>query len=68
MLFGMVEGGMGTDFIGDRGKVKTSSDSTLGLAGQDAMWAVVLTKELWQKSIWSVFLVSTPFTLTPWKE
>lgn len=68
MLFGMVEGGMGIDFVGDKGKAKAASDSTLGLAGQDAMWAVVLTKELWKKSIWSVLLVSTRFTLTPWKE
>jgi len=52
---------MGIDFVGDKGKAKAASDSTLGLAGQDAMWAVVLTKELWQKSIWLVLLVSTPF-------
>jgi hypothetical protein len=53
MLFGMVERGMGLDFAGDKGKAKTAFDSKLGLAGQDAMWAVILTKELWQKSIWS---------------
>jgi protein SDA1 len=61
MLFGMVERGMSHDFVGDKGKAKAVSDSTLGLAGQDAMWAVVLTKELWKKSIWSVLLVSTSF-------
>ena len=57
MLFGMVERGMDIDFVGDKGKVRAASDSMLGLAGQDAMWAVVLTKELWQKSIWSVLPV-----------
>ena len=45
---------MGLDFVGDRGAIKVVSDPTLGLAGQDAMWAVILTKELWRKSIWSV--------------
>lgn len=61
MLFGMVERGMGLDFVGDKGKGKAASDSTLGPAGQDAMWAVVLTKELWQKSIWSVLFVLPSF-------
>jgi protein SDA1 len=54
---------MGLDFVGDKGRVKPISDSTLGPAGQDAMWAVVLTKELWRKSIWSVLFVLTPFYL-----
>ena len=63
MLFGMVERGMGLDFLGDKGKAKTDADSMPGLAGQDAMWAVILTKELWQKSIWSVLLVPPQFYL-----
>ena len=57
----MVEQGMDLDFVGDKGKARATSDSTLGLAGQDAMWAVVLTKELWQKSIWSVFFLPRSF-------
>ena len=57
MLFGMVERGMGLDFVGDKGKTRPLSESALGLAGQEAMWAVVLTKELWQKSVWSVLPV-----------
>lgn len=63
MLFEMVERGMGLDFVGDKGKAKAFSGSTLGLAGQDAMWAVILTKELWQKLIWSVLPVPPQFTL-----
>lgn len=62
----MVERSMGLDFIGDKGKTK--ADSTLELAGQDAMWAVVLTKELWKKSIWSVPPYRPGFTLTFQKE
>jgi len=61
MLFGMVERGMGLNLVGDKGKAKPLSDSALGLAGQEAMWAVVLTKELWQKSIWSVLAVPPQF-------
>lgn len=54
MLFGMVERGMGLDFVGDKGAVKVVSDSMLRRAGQDAIWAVILTKELWRRSIWFV--------------
>lgn len=64
MLFGMIERGMGIDFVGDKGKAKGVSGSTLGPTAQDAMWAVVLTKELWQKSIWFVLPVLSHFTLT----
>lgn len=53
MLFGMVERGMSGEVLGDKGKAK------LGAAGEaarqygaEAMWAVVLTKELWKKSVW----------------
>lgn len=68
MLFGMVERGMSLDFVGDKGKGKVASDSVLGPAGQDAMWAVVFTKELWRKSIWSVHPCWPRFTLTLQKE
>ncbi|KAF8273098.1 protein required for actin cytoskeleton organization and cell cycle progression [Lactarius quietus] len=55
MLFGMIERGMGGTVLGDKGKVRgnlnlgaeRSSDS-----GGEAMWAVVLTKELWKKGVW----------------
>ena len=68
MLFGMVERGMSLDFIGDKGTFKAASDSLLGLAGRDAMWAVILTKELWRKSIWSVPPRCPLFALTFQKE
>jgi protein SDA1 len=68
MLFGMVERGMALDFVGDKGKAKAVSDSALGLAGQDAMWAVIFTKELWRKSIWFVPPCRAHFTLTFQKE
>jgi protein SDA1 len=60
----MVERGMGFDFIGDKGKSEAVPGSTFGLAGQEAMWAVVLIKELWRKSIWSVLLDRSHFSLT----
>ena len=68
MLFGMVERGMGLDFVGDKGKAKPLTSSALGLAGQEAMWAVVLTKELWQKSVWSVLPVLPQFYTNSQKE
>ncbi|EPQ58529.1 SDA1-domain-containing protein [Gloeophyllum trabeum ATCC 11539] len=55
MLFGMVEKGMEAEVVGDKGKakaVKPSSDG-LGNNGDEAMWAVVLTTELWKKGIWN---------------
>ncbi|KAH9066597.1 protein required for actin cytoskeleton organization and cell cycle progression [Lactarius vividus] len=53
MLFGMIERGMSGTVLGDKGKlrknsgVERSSDSS-----DEAMWAVVLTKELWKKGVW----------------
>lgn len=55
MLFGMVERGMDAEVVGNKGKLR----ATAGPANQDggeAMWAVVLTKELWKKGIWYVNL------------
>ncbi|KAI0956922.1 hypothetical protein AcW1_005479 [Taiwanofungus camphoratus] len=52
MLFGMVERGMDAEVVGNKGKLR----ATAGPANQDggeAMWAVVLTKELWKKGIWN---------------
>ncbi|KAJ3794463.1 SDA1-domain-containing protein [Lentinula aff. detonsa] len=60
MLFGMVENGLeDVSNFGNKGKQKEfgtgthfgSSDKTAG-RGEDAMWAVILTKELWRKGIW----------------
>lgn len=48
MLFAMVERGMDADVLGDKGKLRPS-----GPNGEDAMWAVILTKELWRKQTWT---------------
>ncbi|TFK46042.1 SDA1-domain-containing protein [Heliocybe sulcata] len=55
MLFGMVEKGMEAEVVGDKGKAKAIKPSHDGLAsnGEEAMWAVVLTTELWKKGIWN---------------
>jgi len=55
MLFGMVERGMGGTVVGDKGKLRSNPNiNTDGLpnSGDEATWAVVLTKELWKKGIW----------------
>jgi protein SDA1 len=54
MLFTMVERGMDAEVVGDKGKLRSAgptSDKTAN-NGEDAMWAVILTKELWRKGIW----------------
>lgn len=57
MLFGMVERGMDAEVVGDKGKLRAAvGSSAAGSNGEDAMWAVVLTKELWRKTIWCVLL------------
>ncbi|KAG6889780.1 hypothetical protein C0992_004198 [Termitomyces sp. T32_za158] len=57
MLFGMVERGMEEEVVGDKGKFKASNGSTgngsTALNGEEAIWAVILTKELWRKGIWT---------------
>jgi hypothetical protein len=61
MLFGMVERGMGGTVMGDKGKLRSNpSTSAEGLSnsGDEAMWAVVLNKELWKKGVWFVFLAT----------
>ena len=59
MLFGMIERGMGGTVTGDKSKLKvnlnTSADG-LSNSGDEAMWAVVLTKDLWKKGVWCVSL------------
>ncbi|KAL1691390.1 SDA1-domain-containing protein [Schizophyllum commune] len=56
MLFGMVERGMDGEVLGDRGKLRAAAGPTAERSahnGDEAMWAVVLTKELWKKGIWN---------------
>ncbi|KAH7889879.1 SDA1-domain-containing protein [Phlebopus sp. FC_14] len=55
MLFGMVERGMDAEVIGDKGKLRAAAgpSSERSPSGEDAMWAVILTKELWRKGIWT---------------
>jgi protein SDA1 len=60
MLFGMVERGMGGAVQGDKGKLRSNPNTSaegLSSSGGEAMWAVVLTKELWTKGIWYVSVV-----------
>jgi protein SDA1 len=57
MLFGMVERGMGGIVMGDKGKLRSNPNTSgdgLSNNGDEAMWAVVMTKELWKKGVWSV--------------
>ncbi|KAI0085392.1 actin cytoskeleton organization and cell cycle progression protein [Irpex rosettiformis] len=51
MLFGMVERGMDIEVVGDKGKTRAIQGSSS--QGEEAMWAVVLSKELWKKDIWN---------------
>ncbi|RDB21213.1 Protein sda1 [Hypsizygus marmoreus] len=56
MLFGMVERGMDGEVVGDKGKLRASNGPTTDRTahnGEEAMWAVILTKELWRKGIWT---------------
>ncbi|OCH95200.1 actin cytoskeleton organization and cell cycle progression protein [Obba rivulosa] len=54
MLFGMVERGMDAEVVGDKGKLRAvaGKQATPHNTGE-AMWAIVLTKELWRKGIWN---------------
>ncbi|THV08075.1 SDA1-domain-containing protein [Dendrothele bispora CBS 962.96] len=55
MLFSMVEKGLEDQNFGDKGKAReqASSSDNAGRKGEDAMWAVILTKQLWKKGVWS---------------
>jgi protein SDA1 len=53
LLFGMVERGMGGDVEGSRVKGKGKKHEDQDAKGGEAMWAVVLVKELWRKGIWN---------------
>ncbi|WVN86443.1 uncharacterized protein L203_101607 [Cryptococcus depauperatus CBS 7841] len=49
LLFGMVESGMSSDVVGDKGKNKGKGREK----GGEAMWAVMMVKELWKKGVWT---------------
>ncbi|ORX40596.1 SDA1-domain-containing protein [Kockovaella imperatae] len=48
LLFGMVESGMGAEVVGDKGKGKANKEK-----GGEAMWAVMMVRELWKKGVWN---------------
>jgi protein SDA1 len=51
----MVERGMSAEVTGDKGKVRAAALSTNDPDAQnteEAMWAIILTKELWKKRVW----------------
>jgi protein SDA1 len=58
MLFGMIERGLEGEVLGDKGKVKAGKskdpilDATWKQSTDEAMWAVILAKELWKKGVW----------------
>ncbi|KAG9015055.1 Severe Depolymerization of Actin [Tulasnella sp. 427] len=55
MLFGMVERGMDAEVIGDKGKLRgqVRGEGANKSAGDEAMWAVMVAKELWRKNVWN---------------
>ncbi|KAF8969872.1 protein required for actin cytoskeleton organization and cell cycle progression [Flammula alnicola] len=56
MLFGMVERGMSGDVVGDKGKLRAVNGPTSDRDSHnvdEALWAVVLTQELWRKKVWN---------------
>ena len=46
LLFGMVERGMDGEVVGDKGKGKGKQ------SGGEAMWAVMMVRQLWKKGVW----------------
>ena len=55
MLFSMVERGMSGEVTGDKGKLRAAALAITDPDAQntdEAMWAVILTKELWRKRVW----------------
>lgn len=48
---------MDGEMQGDKGKLRVTGGPTSDRTannGEEAMWAVILTKELWRKGIWYV--------------
>lgn len=60
LLFGMIESGMGGEVVGDKGKGKGKVKEK----GGEAMWAVMMVRELWKKGVWSVCPLSVRILLT----
>jgi protein SDA1 len=52
MLFSMVERGMDAEVVGDKGKTRAKPADGTNKVGEEATWAVVVTKELWRKGVW----------------
>ncbi|QRW01355.1 hypothetical protein RhiLY_00352 [Ceratobasidium sp. AG-Ba] len=52
MLFGMVERGMDGEVQGDKGKLRNKPVGERE-GGEEAMWAVMVAKELWKKGVWN---------------
>jgi protein SDA1 len=50
----MVERGMSGEVTGDKGKLRAAMPTNDPDAQNtdEAMWAVILTKELWKKRVW----------------
>lgn len=46
LLFAMIENGMGAQVVGNKGKGKGKEQ------GGEAMWAVMMVRELWKKGVW----------------
>ena len=53
LLFGMVDNGMSGEVVGDKGKSKKKE------VGGEAMWAVMMVRELWKSGVWCVIPRST---------
>ncbi|KAG2020588.1 Sdad1 protein [Coprinopsis cinerea AmutBmut pab1-1] len=52
MLFNMVERGMDGEFTSHKGKTKINIPADQRKTGDEAMWAIIMAKELWKKGIW----------------
>ncbi len=55
MIFDVVQRRMGGIVMGDKGKLRSNPNTSaegLSNSGDEAMWIVVLTKELWKKGVW----------------
>lgn len=64
ILFNMVEQGLGGQVQGDKGKARATNLPALDRETdhtEQGMWAVIMTKELWKKGVWSVFIPSSLF-------
>lgn len=47
---------MDAEVVGDKGKLRgqLKGEGANKAAGDEAMWAIMLTKELWKKNVWCV--------------